>query len=124
MIYTSYFGKLKSLPKNIIPIAICAKSPNFYNGLEYKKLAPKYGFFMEWKQTHDNYKYVKCFKEQVTDKLNVDEVISDFKNLVQDENVDIVLVCYEKPNDFCHRHLVAKWLTENGYPCQEWTSNQ
>ena len=38
MIYTSYFGKLKSLPKNIIPIAICAKSPNFYNGLEYKKL--------------------------------------------------------------------------------------
>lgn len=124
MIYTSYFGKLKSLPKNIIPIAICAKSPNFYNGLEYKKLAPKYGFFMEWKQTHDNSKYVKCFKEQVTDKLNVDEVISDFKNLVQDENVDIVLVCYEKPSDFCHRHLVAKWLTENGYPCQEWTSNQ
>ena len=70
------------------------------------------------------YSYVKCFKEQVTDKLNVDEVISDFKNLVQDENVDIVLVCYEKPSDFCHRHLVANWLTENGYPCQEWTSNQ
>ena len=25
----------------------------------------------------------------------------------------IALVCYEKPSDFCHRHLVAKWINEN-----------
>ena len=23
---------------------------------------------------------------------------------------DVVLLCYEKPPQFCHRHLVAKWL--------------
>ena len=23
---------------------------------------------------------------------------------------DIALVCYEKPGDFCHRHLVSSWL--------------
>ena len=23
---------------------------------------------------------------------------------------DFALVCYEKPGDHCHRHLVAEWL--------------
>ena len=50
MIYTSYFAKLKSLPDNIIPISICGKAPKGYNGLQYKKLAPKYDFFMKWKE--------------------------------------------------------------------------
>ena len=25
---------------------------------------------------------------------------------------DVALCCYEKPGDFCHRHLVAKWMNE------------
>lgn len=32
----------------------------------------------------------------------------------------IALVCYEKPTDFCHRHLVAEWLCKNGFECHEW----
>lgn len=47
MIYTSYFAKLKSLPDNIVPISICGKTPDWYKGLQYKKLAPKYDFFCE-----------------------------------------------------------------------------
>ena len=50
MIYTTYFAKLKSLPKDIIPISICGKAPAGYKGLEYKKLAPKYDFFKKWKK--------------------------------------------------------------------------
>ena len=26
---------------------------------------------------------------------------------------DIVLVCYEKTGDFCHRHIISDWLTTN-----------
>lgn len=26
--------------------------------------------------------------------------------------VDIALLCYEKPGDFCHRHLFADWWKE------------
>lgn len=36
MIYTSYFGKLKNLPKEIIPISICGKAPDWWTGLQYK----------------------------------------------------------------------------------------
>lgn len=134
MIYTSYFAKLKSLPDNIVPISICAKAPDWYNGLQYKKLAPKYDFFMEWKRTHDNDYYIKCFKEQVTDQLDVYETVYELYEKIgiylDEEGMSfssesanekhICLICYEKPVDFCHRHLVAKWLNDNNFKCKEW----
>ena len=36
----------------------------------------------------------------------------------------IALICYEKPTDFCHRHLVADWLNKNGIECEEWEEMQ
>ena len=126
MIYTSYFAKLKELEKNnIIPIAICAKTPDWYKGLQYKKLAPKYGFFMEWKKNHDNDYYIEHFQSEVLDQLNATEVILDFSRLIYSFNIgenNIALICYEKPSDFCHRHLVAEWLNQNGFKCEEWRS--
>ena len=136
MIYTSYFANLRKLPENIIPISICGKAPDWYKGLQYKKLAPKYDFFMEWKKNHDNDYYIKCFKEQVLDKLNVDDVVKELDSLLIDVTttlnykVDsmlvprIALVCYEKPSDFCHRHLVADWLNKNGISCKEWSEEE
>ena len=121
MIYTSYFAMLRKLPENIIPISICGKAPDWYKGLQYKVLAPKYDFFMEWKKTHANDYYIKCFKEQVTDELDANKTIDRLGYLTgYDQNKDICLICYEKPTDFCHRHLVADWLSENGYPCKEY----
>ena len=133
MIYTSYFAKLKSLPDNIIPISICGKAPDWYTGLQYKKLAPKYDFFKKWKENHDNDYYIKCFNEQVLDKLDAQNVTKELNNLIGDIMLnprifhdrslipDIALICYEKPSDFCHRHLVAEWLNENGIECKEWS---
>lgn len=123
MIYTSYFAKLRSLSENIVPVSICGKAPDWYKGLQYKKLAPKYDFFMEWKNNHDNDYYIKCFQEQVLNKLNATDVILDLSRLCEGFNVgedNIALICYEKPTDFCHRHLVADWLNRNGVRCEEW----
>jgi len=125
MIYTSYFAKLKSLPDNIVPISICGKAPDWYKGLQYKKLAPKYDFFMEWKKNHDNDYYIKCYNEQVLDKLDILTVIRNLIDLTisaRQTNKAICLICYEKPSDFCHRHLVAEWLRQNGFECEEWNT--
>lgn len=132
MIYTSYFAKLRSLPEHIIPISICAKAPDWYKGYQYKKLAPKYDFFMEWKKTHDNNYYVEHFNKEVLDPINADTVVEELYRitgnlalnplLFNDRSLipDIALICYEKPSDFCHRHLVADWLNRNGFECKEW----
>ena len=124
MIYTSYFAKLKELENhNIIPISICAKEPDWYKGLQYKKLAPKYGFFMEWKKNHNNDYYIEHFQKEVLDGLDAATVIKELNYLVPNVNgKDIALLCYEKSSDFCHRHLVAEWLNQNGFKCEEWRS--
>lgn len=118
MIYTSYFAKIKDLPQHIIPISIAGRAPEWYKGPQYKKLAPKYDFFIKWKETGDNNYYIKCFNEQVLDKLDAEQVVSELIDL--HSGTDVALVCYEKPTDFCHRHLVADWLNENGFKCEEY----
>lgn len=133
MLYTSYFANLKKLPPNTIPISICAKVPDWYKGIQYKKLIPKYEFFMVWKRTHDNDYYIEHFNNEVLSNISPRKVMSDLLSLLPKEikeryqipiwnnpDVHIVLICYEKPSDFCHRHLVAKWLTDNGFKCEEW----
>ena len=117
-IYTSYFGKLDRLPKNIVPISICGKAPDWYTGLQFKKLAPKYEFFKQWEQTHNNEFYIKCYNEQVLQPLNVNEIVKELTELGQGN--DIALICYEKPTEFCHRHLVATWLRNNCYSINEY----
>lgn len=109
---------LRNLPECITPVSICGKAPDWYKGLQYKKLAPKFEFFQKWKQTKDNEYYIKCFQSQVLDELNPDTVISELKELAKSNN--IALICYEKPGDFCHRHLVAEWLKNYGYQIEEY----
>lgn len=109
-IYTSYFAKMKKIPENIVRISICGKAPEWYDGIQYKKLAPKYKFFMEWKENKDNNFYIEHFNSEVLDTLNAQDVFNKLKELSQGR--DCVLLCYEKPGDFCHRHLVADWLSE------------
>lgn len=107
-----------------MPISICGKAPDWYKGLQYKKLAPKYGFFMEWKKNHDNDYYIEHFQAEVLDGLDAATVIKELNYLVPNVNGKyIALICYEKPSDFCHRHLVAEWLNQNGFQCEEWSKN-
>lgn len=126
MIYTTYFANLKNLPKDIIPVSICGKAPEWYNGIQYKKLAPKYSFFSEWKKNKDNEYYIRHFKEEVLDQLNAVKVLWEIHDLlpVNPPVKHIALVCYEKPEDFCHRHLVAEWLKQNGFQCEEFRVSQ
>lgn len=109
-IYTSYFAKSKNIPEDIIKISIAGKAPIGYQGIEYKKLAPKYGFFMKWKETQDNNFYIEHFNSEVLDTLNAAQVYSELEQLSKAK--DCVLLCYEKPSNFCHRHLVANWFKE------------
>lgn len=138
MLYTSYFAKMKSLPADTVCISICAKAPTWYHGIEYKKIAPRYGFFMQWKQDHDDAAYLVCYHEQVLGKLTPKQVLDDIYRLIpnrikdklesdeydwwENPNYHIALLCYEKSTDFCHRHPWADWMTEGGYTCVEYVA--
>jgi hypothetical protein len=134
MIYTGYFAQMRKFPNNVIPVAICGGLPSWYNGEWYRKPAPKWGFFNEWKQNGDNEFYIEHYQKEVLDELNVDRVLADFQLLVPEEwraeaqcpiwhdpDHHLILLCYEKSTDFCHRHLFAAWLREKaGLEVEEW----
>lgn len=124
MIYTSYFANLKNLPSIFVPISICGKAPDWYHGLQYKKLAPKYDFFMKWKENHDNDYYIGQYKTRVLGGLNFWEVYDELYELAESCSnshpyYEICLICYESPQAFCHRHLVSDWFNQNGILCEE-----
>ena len=120
MIYTTYFAKLKKLPENVVPVAICRYVPD---GLRlscyrYFELAPNPNTLMDYKRTGDTEKFTKEYNEQILAKLDPHGLVCDLTKFVG--NKDIAFVCYEKSTDFCHRHLVADWLCKAGYECKEW----
>jgi len=128
MIYTTYFAKINQLPKNAIIIAISFNVPSFYKGLRYTKLAPTNEILSSWKQLNNNINYVKAYNSKILNNLNAKEVINEIYNLAgfnkYYKDIDIYLLCYEKSDAFCHRHLVSCWLNNNGFKCEEWFNEE
>lgn len=122
MIYTGYFAMIKKLPKDIIPISICVNTPSWYHGLAYKKLAPTYDILMTYKRDGNENLYERKYRENILDKLNPMDVCKELYDTAQTQiqTKDIILLCYEKSTDFCHRHLVSKWFRDNGIPAEEY----
>lgn len=52
--------------------------------------------------------YINRFNSEILSILNPVDVIKDIVKLSNKQ--DVCLLCYETPEKFCHRHLVAKWL--------------
>lgn len=112
--YTSYFNNIKNV-KN--PLSICGKAPDWYSGPQYKILAPKYWFLIKYKNkelTKDD--YIKHYYNEILN--NLDPTIL-YKKLIRNFGENVTLLCYEKPNEFCHRHIVREWFQNNGINIQE-----
>lgn len=119
MIYTGYFANTtKYKEAGLTTISIAGKAPSFYNDLEFKHFAPTWKIFKQWKDGQiDNFQYTEQFKEEVLNKLDKQGI----KEFLDSFEQDIILLCYERPGDFCHRHIVADWLESSlGYVVNEY----
>ena len=108
MIYTGYWAKIHDYELNhLTPVGISGRSPDGYVGKTYKKLAPKYSWWREWHDKNLSEKwYTDKYYETVLNVLNPNDVAKQLQQM----GTDVVLLCFESPEKFCHRHLVAEWL--------------
>ena len=118
MLYTSYFANINQLPSDVAIVAITRIPPKNYKGILYQKVAPTRDLLDRWKKEQDEDFYINYYNKKVLSRLSPLEVIQDLKALTNNAE-NIALVCYEKPNDFCHRHLLSDWLVNAGFPCEE-----
>ena len=80
-----------------------------FKGKAIPELAPKRAF---WNIYHDNIGkipeeennryYIEQYYKQVLSKVDIEELLKDEK--------DPILLCFEKGQDFCHRHVLAEYI--------------
>ena len=83
-------------------IGIAIRSPDFYSGLTYPFLFPKWGFLKQYKGDHNVESYVESYYDQVLKPLDPQQVYNDIGKFT--------LLCWEPPGEFCHRRIVAEWI--------------
>ena len=117
-IYTSYFANLKNLEKeDIFPIGICCYPPKWFNGPNLGAIAPTPDILEKCKSSHAEYE--KRYKAEV---LSIFKDVSTLINKISyiSGGKDVALCCYEKPSDFCHRHILRNLMNRIFHiPCEE-----
>lgn len=115
-IYTSYFGNVKTLQKhNVMIIGIALYPPRWMKVISLKQVAPTYSIL---KQTSSDEEYTRRYEAEVLSRVNIDQFVSEIERISKGK--DVALCCFEKPEEFCHRHLLAKRMQEHGYDVQEY----
>lgn len=129
MIYTSYFGNISKVLASVPDasfVSIAGKTPEWFAGKKFKPLMPHYGWWREW---HEKFAddlgsiesrawYTTKYMKTVLSSLEPLNVARQLKDLASWKPTFIL--CYETPEKFCHRHIVAKWLSDARIECEEW----
>ena len=113
---TSYFANFRKLDKNkYIAVSIARITPVGFD-IKVEEFAPE-------KSTLFNYKNGKINEEQYTKEYTeqLDELFDDgimvntlsrLNNLEKRYNKEVVLLCYEGKEKFCHRHILSKYIND------------
>lgn len=112
-IYTSYYSAMASRYEDYAIVSISTSVPKWFpvRMLRMKELVPPWEIvegIHNGEITEEE--YTRVYKEQLS-KLDRDLILKELDAISTiNDNKDVVLCCYEAPNKFCHRKLVAKWL--------------
>ena len=114
MIYTSYFARQRGSTSDSL-YAISQYVPCWWPGLKHLPLlAPSKDLLFRYKggkasEADYEREYISMLNERESEVLALVCGLPDGS----------VLMCYEKPPKFCHRHLLADWLRARGIEVQE-----
>ena len=117
-VYTSYFANSKKLAAaGVKVIGVALYPPKWFYGYTVRYVAPTPSILFAKGQTHEQ--YTERYKREVLARVNPQQLMAELQRIGQGQ--DVALCCFEKPGDFCHRHILAEWLSEKtGEDIKEW----
>lgn len=113
MIYTSYYAKMRNHYSEFTLVSISTSTPSWFPvGLpKIQELVPGWDLVNGIKSgSIDWSEYTKRYIAKL-ETLGRDKVLHLIKQY-EALGKDVVLLCYEKPGDNCHRHILSEWLGE------------
>jgi len=143
-LYTSYYANIKNIPTNYLMVGIsqfCPEwlkydAPDNFLFVACNFLAPTKELLNDIKSGNiDPSEYRKRYNEQFDEFFKncsyqyktVDQWYQKVDEEFSDKYQAIVFLCYEKPSDFCHRHILRDILNYKHhirieeFTCQEET---
>ncbi|MBE6244247.1 MAG: DUF488 domain-containing protein [Bacteroidales bacterium] len=106
-IYTSYFGNMSRLcGDNILPISVALYPPKWFMGYKFTSLAPT-RFMLCGDCSREE--YIRMYAK-ILDKAGAERIVKAVEKVAGSR--DVAFLCFEKPGDFCHRHLLADYLNK------------
>ena len=106
-IYTSYFGNKKALDKAGIMVVSVARWQPRYCPVACVMLDVAPTVYMLKEATSEQY---DAEYQKILSRLDVPGFIKRLE--IASGGKDVALCCYEKPGEFCHRHVLAEYLTK------------
>ena len=106
-IFTGNYDECKV--ENLISISGDRGRSVGFKGKAIPQLAPKYEFWSEWynnigkipEEENTEY-YIQEYYKQVLSKVDIEKLLEGEK--------DPILLCFEKGQQFCHRHVLAEYI--------------
>lgn len=89
-------------------MSIAKFKPRWFNGESLCELAPSADLLHRYKSDTVSEDAYKTEYFTMLDGVDILKLFSQFP-----EDARIVLLCYEKTGSFCHRHLLAEYLSEH-----------
>ena len=115
MTYTSYYANYRKF-KGMFRVSISRTATINSYDLQLIKLAPTADLLQKYKgNSITNEEYTSVYHNQLL-RLENDGYIAKFVkalSTLQELHGDVVLLYYEKKNDFCHRYLLVEYLNNN-----------
>ena len=110
-VYTGQFAKHTLYKENNLLICSIARfEPYGFTGPTIKQLAPSEELLNNYNSGLSIGAYISEFTKYL-ESLDLDSVVKKMESLSLGYD-GIVLCCYEPLTQFCHRHLVASYLTQ------------
>lgn len=112
-IYTSYFSNYKSIPAEYQCVSIANSKPQGLFIPECGLFKPKRSLVKKFKEQQISYtEFAQCYIAQ----LNAIPAVEYYDKLRELSQLNpVVLMCWEKDYETCHRTLAAYWLANNGF---------
>lgn len=124
ILYTSYYSNKHRKDISGFQVAISRYKPKWLDFnkegiLWYEILSPSKELLKKYKNglvTEDKFRLEYLL--QVSKNLECSKALESISKVL-DNGTNIILLCYEKSNDFCHRHILAEIFNEEGYQTKE-----
>jgi uncharacterized protein (DUF488 family) len=94
----------------LVPVGVSIGKPKFPLGYEcvYLRRAAPWGL----REIADNDEFTRRYRERL-DSIGIALVRRRFRSIsAEHDDRGLVLLCFERPGQFCHRRVLAEWIEE------------